>query len=241
MAGLSQRFINAGFSLPKYMLYVGNKSVFSLSLMSFANYFSNCRFLFIIRDVFDTEKFIENECEILGIKEFEIVTLNRPTQGQAETVFLGLNDSKIVNKTEPLTIFNIDTFRHDFVFPEKLIEWDGYLEVFWGEGSNWSYAKTESSSSTRVVQTTEKVQISNFCSTGLYYFKSASSFEYAYEKRNVIVKTDNINELYIAPLYNILINEGKNIHINLIKREEVQFCGIPSEYIEYITQTILKK
>lgn len=55
----------------------------------------------------------------------------------------------------------------------------------------------------------------------------------------MIVKIDNVN--YIAVLYNILINEAKNININTIIRDEVQFCSIHSKYIEYITQTILKK
>lgn len=136
MAGLSLRFLKAGFTLPKYMLYVGNKSLFNLAISGFSNYFENCTFLFIARDIFETRVFIEKECEILGIENFEIIILESPTKGQAETVFLGLNRSQI-RDDEPITIFNIDTFRPSFKFPEKIIELDGYLEVFEGEGANW--------------------------------------------------------------------------------------------------------
>ena len=235
MAGLSQRFINEGFTLPKYMLYVRNKSLFSLAINSFSNYFNDCKFLFISRDLFETKRFIEAECSLLGIKNYEIIILNKPTKGQAETVFIGINKS-IIKECEPITIFNIDTFRPDFKFPTNISEWDGYLEVFWGEGNNWSYAKTEYENSTKVIETAEKNQISNYCSTGLYYFKSAKIFVEAYQFQTSITESDTIKEFYIAPLYNVLIHQNKNIHIELIQKSDVFFCGVPEEYYEYSKQ-----
>ena len=41
MAGLSQRFIDEGYTLPKYMLYIGNQSMFTLSVSSFKKYFKS--------------------------------------------------------------------------------------------------------------------------------------------------------------------------------------------------------
>lgn len=240
MAGLSQRFIKAGFTLPKYMLYIKDKTLFNLAVCSFEKYFSNCDFIFIARNLFETKRFIESECRLLGISNFQIITLENPTRGQAETIYLGLNKASL-KEEEPILIFNIDTFRPKFCFPENILEWDGYLEVFFGEGANWSYAKTESTNSTKVIQTAEKNQISNYCSTGLYYFKSVQLFKSAYEKEVEILKNDSTKELYVAPLYNILIEEGNNIHIHLIKKDEVQFCGIPEEYYAYLNQKINEK
>lgn len=238
MAGLSQRFINAGFTLPKYMLYVQNKSLFNLSICGFSKYFKTCKFLFIARDIFDTKNFIEKECTLLGIDNFETIILENPTNGQAETVFIGA-DKADINNNEPITIFNIDTFRPDFIFPEMLNKWDGYLEVFNGEGSNWSYAKTENPESTKVVETAEKVQISSYCSTGLYYFKRMELFNFAFQSNLNTPHRRNIKELYVAPLYNILIKENFNIYINLIAKDEVQFCGTPDEYFVYLKQKII--
>ncbi len=238
MAGLSQRFIKEGFTLPKYMLYAENKSLFNLAVSSFSHYFKTCKFIFIARDIFDTKHFINEECKLLGISEFEIIILHNPTKGQAETVYLGLQLSKKINSEEPITIFNIDTFRPDFRFPEEMKEWDGYLEVFYGEGANWSYAKTESAMSTKVIETAEKVQISNFCSTGLYYFNKADLFYKAYESINSISTQTNNIEQYVAPLYNSLIVQNKKIHIHLIERSAVLFCGVPSEYYDYLKQTV---
>ena len=235
MAGLSQRFINFGFTLPKYMLYVGNKSLFNLSVSSFSYYFKSCKFIFIARDLFDTRRFIDDECKNLGILEYEIIILDKPTQGQAETVYLGLNNT-VLDENCPIAIYNIDTFHPNYRLPKKIYDWDGYLEVFYGEGTNWSYAKTENTQSTKVIETAEKVQISNFCSTGLYFFKSISIFREAYELRIEIEQMSGLKELYIAPLYNLLIKKNKNIHINLIKREDIQFCGVPEEYFDCLKQ-----
>ncbi len=235
MAGLSQRFIDAGFNLPKYMLYIKNKSLFNLSLSGFEQYFETCRFLFIARDIYDTKLFIQKECQTLGIRNFDIVILDKPTKGQAETVFLGLEEAGI-DDTEPIIIFNIDTFRKNYSIPEQTKEWDGYLEVFWGEGPNWSYAKTQSPDSTRVTETAEKIQISNYCSTGLYFFKSASLFRYAFLTENK--KEISLKEYYVAPLYNTLIAENKQIHIQLIDKNEVDFCGIPNEYYDFLKKSI---
>lgn len=233
MAGLSSRFTKAGFTLPKYMLYVGNKSLFHLAINSFNKYFTSCRFVFIARDIFNTPLFVERECTLMGIKNFTIISLDYPTRGQAETVCIGIKEAAIPNN-EPILIFNIDTFRPGFTIPPKISEWDGYLEVFKGSGTNWSYARTESSNSTRVVETAEKKEISDNCSTGIYFFTHA---EMLVQEYNEICESQT-TELYIAPLYNRLIAKGYNIHVHIIKREEVIFCGIPQEYYDYIKLTI---
>lgn len=237
MAGLSSRFTKAGFTLPKYMLYVKNKSLFRLAVESFEKYFDSVRFVFIARNVFDTERFINEECELLGIKDFSVVMLDQPTRGQAETVIKGVEGAGIKDD-ESILIFNIDTFRPGFMFPEGIKEWDGYLEVFEGSGANWSYAKTESADSTRVVETAEKREISTHCSTGIYYFKKAKEFVDAYNE-NLVNPIKGVPELYVAPLYNFLIRDGKSIHINIIPREAVIFCGVPQEYEEQLKEAVI--
>lgn len=238
MAGLSSRFTKAGYVLPKYMLYVKNRSLFNLAVSSFEKYFDSCRFVFVARDVFDTKTFIEQECLLMGIKNFEVVILPAPTKGQAETVFEGVKRAN-VPADEPLLIFNIDTFRPGYTFPEQIQQWDGYLEVFVGSGKNWSYARTESDNSTRVVETAEKKEISQYCSTGLYYFGTSGLFLKAYEY-NCSHPINDKMELYVAPLYNHLIAWSQQIHIHVIGREEVIFSGVPEEY-EQILRDVIKK
>lgn len=234
MAGLSSRFLKAGFSLPKYMLYIKDKSLFYLAVDSFRKYFKNCRFVFVARDVYDTRTFIENECKLLGIDDFTTVILEKPTKGQAETVALGIERAQ-VPAHESILIFNIDTIRNGFTLPQNIADCDGYLECFEGRGANWSYAKTvDGSALSNVVETAEKKEISNFCSTGIYYFKQSSDFMNAYSSNEGGINQDGVRELYVAPLYNKLIQEGKTIKVDLIERKEVVFCGVPQEYEDYL-------
>ncbi|EHA1124954.1 capsular biosynthesis protein [Vibrio navarrensis] len=231
MAGLSSRFFKAGFTQPKYMLEARGESLFEHAVKSFQDYFREEKFLFIIRDVHNTRGFVDERVRALGILDYDIVTIEHETRGQAETVFIGLNS---IDYSGSITIFNIDTFRPNFKYPLIREQCDGYLEVFSGEGDNWSFVRPKDSVTTEVVETAEKSAISNLCCTGLYYFSKVKYFFDAYnEYSNRPKETWVNNEIYIAPLYNYLISRGYAIHYNLIHREEVIFCGVPQEYYEF--------
>lgn len=232
MAGMSSRFFKAGYTKPKYMLKAHGKTLFEHSVSSFKKYFKTERFLFIVRDVYETPMFVEEESQMLGICDFELVVLDKETRGQAETVALGLESAS--DYDGQLTIFNIDTFRPGFKFPSLAEDSDGYLEVFKGEGDNWSFAKPLNDNSKLVLETAEKNPISDLCSTGLYHFKNKHLYLKAYyEYLNKPESEWEKGELYIAPLYNTLISKGFNIHYNEISRNAVVFCGTPNEYEDF--------
>jgi hypothetical protein len=234
MAGMSSRFFLAGYTKPKYMLEAHGMSLFEHSVSSFKAYFKNTKFLFIIRDEYDTEEFVRQKLNKLGVNDFELFKLKSPTRGQAETVALGLESTCYKG---PITIFNIDTFRADFKYPDLTKLDDGYLEVFKGQGDNWSFVKPLNAESTVIVRSTEKDPISDFCCTGLYHFKDKELFMKAYKNYVSLPKTDWVNgELYIAPMYNYLINKNYTIHYNLIENKDVVFCGVPKEYIDFKNQ-----
>lgn len=234
MAGLSSRFKKEGYSLPKYMLKAHGKTLFEHSVLSFKEYFDDEFFLFVARDISNTEEFIRAKCQQLRIKNFKIFILSHETRGQAETVFLPFKQQKSIEDV-PITIFNIDTFRPGFKYQTNLLNYDGFLEVFEGQGDNWSFVKTKNKNSTEVAETAEKNRISNLCCTGLYHFKSLTDYVESYLNFLEMPKEEwQKGELYVAPLYNYLIKNGKEIHFNLIKREEVIFCGVPAEYDSFL-------
>lgn len=230
MAGVSRRFTEAGYDKPKYMLLAKGRSVFAHAVASFEAYFETLPFLFIVRDVADTPDFVRRECEALGVKRFQIVTLMAETRGQADTVVLGLSQANVADD-EPVTIFNIDTFRPGFRFPDHAGRpVDGYLEVFRGEGANWSYVRPSAPGEDVVAETAEKRPISDLCCTGLYHFRTAGQFREAFE----VGQDPGQNvELYVAPLYNVLIARGQTILYDEIPVSSVIFCGIPAEYVAF--------
>ncbi|MGE6528784.1 capsular biosynthesis protein [Pseudomonas sp. NPDC077382] len=224
MAGMSSRFFKAGYTEPKYKLPIFGESVFSLSVKSFEAYFRTDKFVFVIREAYETYNFVKSSCSAMGIVDFDIITLPAETAGQAETAYLAL---KQYPGDFPVTIFNIDTFRYGYQKPSFINECDGYLEVFKGEGEHWSFIEPGEGQTVR--RTTEKERISNYCSDGLYHFNSKSEFENAFlEAQKSQSKTQG--EYYIAPLYNLLISQKKLIKYMLISSKELDFCGTPAEY-----------
>lgn len=225
MAGLSSRFFKAGFEVPKYQLTVNNNYVFDLALKSFKRYFATELFVIVLRDCFDAKLFVEERLKALGIERYMIKVLDFETQGQAETVLLGI-DNPNISDDEPLYIFNIDTFRYDFIKPDFVADCAGYLEVFHGDGEHWSFIEIDKND--RVIRTTEKQRISDLCSDGLYYFASKALYIQLMAKaQNLLVN----NELYIAPIYNLLIQQDAVVRYHCITSNEIDFCGTPDEYL----------
>jgi hypothetical protein len=228
MAGLSRRFVEAGYDRPKYMLEAGGVSLFAHSIRSFAHYFRSERFLFVCRDLFSTAAFVEVECRRMGIRDYAVIKLTAPTRGQADTVHIGLERAQAPDG-DAVTIFNIDTIRPEFRFPQSksTVRADGFLEVFRDTGSNWSFVCPENKNSDRVAQTTEKIPISDLACTGLYHFRRAGFFRDAFR---AAAAAPFRGELYVAPLYNHLISHAYDIRYVLISRDDVVFSGVPAEY-----------
>ena len=236
MAGLSSRFFEAGYTEPKYMLDLNGQTVFSHALTSFRAYFGQERITIICRGEYGTPEFVRAECLKAGLPadDLDLVVLDHETAGQAETVALGLDRAK-ADPAAPLTIFNIDTFRPGFTHPTAfdLTSVDGYVEVFQGPGTHWSFVRPDTSNpdAFRAAEVAEKVRISDLCSTGLYYFRNVALFQTLYAP--IAAKdpaTLQCGERYVAPLYNDAIQQGLDIRYALIDADDVQFCGTPDEY-----------
>jgi hypothetical protein len=229
MAGASRRFYLAGYDVPKYRLMLDGRSLFDHAVASFQAYFETEPFLFILRDDGDAPAFVESRLKALGIRHGTLAALGAPTSGQATTVILGLDDIGCP-ADEPITVFNIDTFRPGFRYPEA--DWfahsDGYLEVVRASDPGLSFVRADPGTpEPRVLETAEKKVISDLASTGLYHFRRADDFHTAYDKERM---RPSAGELYIAPMYNHLIAAGKQVHFRLLEPQDNVFCGTPQQY-----------
>lgn len=225
MLGKSSRFFREGYSLPKYQLPLGNETVFAKSVRSFERYFRDKPFLFLVRNDHNAREFVAREVARLGIADFRIIEFDFETRGQAESVYLGLRD---YDPTLSFVVFNIDTIRLGYEWPPTEEFAQGYLEVFEAEGEGWSFVEPEPGTDL-VRRTTEKQRISSLCSNGLYGFGSIRDFREAYEVQLRSGATVN-GEIYIAPLYNCLIEQGKEIRYRLLAPGVTLHCGVPADY-----------
>ncbi|MDB4794825.1 NTP transferase domain-containing protein [bacterium] len=223
MAGRGERFSQAGFETPKPLIEVDGIPMFVKATRSLPLALAT-RLIFIILEEHDNEYNISSIVEeYFSEYPLHIVRLPTVTGGQAETVKAGLSVGVL---SDSLLVFNTDSAFEDdleLYFTNLEPEVEGMLQIFSDDQNRWSFVRTNESG--RVLETAEKRVISKNASTGLYWFREATTF-----LRLKHISAQEGGESYIAPMYNQLVDEGGHVMAKPVKRF---FCyGTPSDYKE---------
>ncbi|HWU01022.1 MAG TPA: hypothetical protein VN229_25510 [Terriglobales bacterium] len=227
MAGFGRRFLDAGYDLPKYRLQAHGKSLFSWSLSSLASFIANgSPVVFIVRQADASETFIAAEAARIGLRDWQLIEIAHPTDGQATTV---LHAATALEADKPVLIYNIDTYVEAHALPHTAMHGDGWIPCFPGLGEAWSFARTEDDSA-RVVEVREKKRISPHASIGLYGFRSYAMYAELYAEFYRSNAKMEAGERYIAPMYNMLIAEGGAVFMHHVPRAAMHPIGTPEEY-----------
>jgi dTDP-glucose pyrophosphorylase len=236
MAGNGQRFRDAGYTVPKFQISVHDRTLFTWSIMSLSSFIeAGCRFIFVARKEDATGPFIKRECAALGLTRTALLELDGPTDGQATTAMLATRF--FVARETPIVIYNIDTHVAPAALPHEAIRGEGWIPVFPGEGSGWSFVRCDETTG-RAVEVREKRRISPHCTVGLYHFASRALFEDACERHYAQNPPDHAGERYIAPVYNRLIADGRMVHIHEIPPDAVIPLGTPAEVEAFEVQRL---
>ena len=223
MAGRGQRFIDAGYKCPKYMIDALGKSLFEWSMLSLADFFSN-KFIFIIRKEDEPERFMVSKCASLGINDFDILSLPATTDGQATTV---LAAADYLNDSDSIAVYNIDTHVKAMLLKKEDLTGEGFIPGFRAEGSKWSFISLDINQ--RVVNIAEKVPISDIATLGFYYFKSFRIYK-EYYNRSFQNNSNLVNgEKYIAPIYKTMIEDNLPVFGSIIPTDGVWGLGTPDD------------
>lgn len=227
MAGFGRRFREAGYDQPKYRLPAHGHSLFFWSLSSLTAFIATgSPVVFVARRDDISRTFIEGEAAQLGLKDWQLVEIDQPTDGQATTV---LHAKQAVDLDEPILIYNIDTYVEPWALPAGALYGDGWMPCFPGQGEGWSFARTEEGGQ-RVVEVREKRRISPHASIGLYGFTSFSRYADLYADFYSSDTRMEAGERYIAPMYNQLIAEGGKVFMHPVPLEAMHPIGTPAEY-----------
>ena len=226
MAGAGSRFRKAGYKQPKYMIEVNGKTLFEWSMLSLSDYFDDksSKFIFIAREENNSRSYVEENCKKLGISNVSVVELKEPTDGQATSAMLA---EPYWNEEDELIVYNIDTYVEEGYLTKDRISGDGFIPCFNAPGDHWSFVKLDDDG--HAIEVREKQRISDNCTIGLYYFKSAKLYAEIYEKYYQDGVNIEMNEKYIAPLYNFMIKNGYTVDIDLVSQEKVHILGTPEE------------
>lgn len=233
MAGQGSRFTKQGYQQPKHEIMAGEHSLFAWAMHSLENFFDET-FLFVVRKGSYSPEYLIEEIGRLEIKSYDIYELDHPTDGQAATV---MELAKEIKPEEEVMIYNIDTtIKPQYLLKEKITQGDGCIPLFQAEGTHWSFAKMNDTNSI-ITEVAEKRPISQWGSVGLYYFKQWQDFQEAYKAEAESIKQE-YGEVYIAPLYNYLIQKGKTIKPLFLPKNGYASLGTPEELTEFIQQKI---
>jgi dTDP-glucose pyrophosphorylase len=224
MAGRGSRFAQIGIATPKPLIDVFGRPMYAWAMDSLPLELAR-RVIFICLEEHLREPALKQDIrDRYGALDPEIVRLDEVTEGQACTV---LKARRWIDNDEPLLIYNADTYcRTSLVkrLPELPPQVDGLLGVFHAPGDKWSFARADSDG--RVLETAEKSRISDWASTGMYYFRRGRDFVAHAEA--MIGAGERVNgEYYVAPVYNRMIAAGARIYIDAA--EQVWVLGTPED------------
>ena len=207
-AGKGSRLICKGIKPPKPLVIVNGIELLIWSLSSFD--FSSKDKLYIVTQKKDRVK----ECLLNKIKKIfpqvfiDWLELEDVKNGQLLTAIKAIEYFSIKGK---LLIHNCDT---SYKISQNLEEIDkdyfGAIPYFFSEGENWSFLKTKSGEEL-IYEVKEKQRISSKCSVGTYLFRETDELIKLTRKYLLTINRDSISELYISPVYDYAIKQGKKI------------------------------
>ena len=225
MVGRGQRFRDEGFALPKQLIDVGHQQMIDWSMSCIKT--EECNMIFVIRrDTVDNNQMDEVLRSKFG-DDITIVIAETETEGTVSSCLLA---EEYIDNDLPLSITTLDMYFEPYFDPSE-IDGDGTVLTF--DANNPTYSYSQLGEDGYVIRTAEKEVISNNAHAGLYHFGKGSDFvRLAKEmiKRNIRVK----NEFYVAPLYNLFIEEGKKISILPIDR--LWSMGTPDERRHFLEE-----
>jgi dTDP-glucose pyrophosphorylase len=202
MAGAGKRFLDNGISTPKPLVDVFGKSMIQRVVESID---IECNFIFIVRkehyDEFDLNSTLNKIAP-----SCKIVIANELTEGAACTVLLAKDH---IDNNSPLLICDSDSLVY---FEKKLLNnylIDGAILTFKDTKPCWSYVES-SGNLQRIKSVQEKNPISEYASSGRYYWKHGKDFVFYAEK---MIQQDirSNGEFYVSPVYNLAIAQNKYI------------------------------
>jgi len=213
MSGMSSRFSAVGYTIPKYLIEINNKKIIEHIVELYPK---DSDFIFIINDKHKTQTNIVEVLENI-VEKKTIVVIPSHKNGPVFSVsqfddLIDDDEQVIVNYCDFSMYWDYDDF-------EKFINetnCDGCVVCYTGfhphmlGSDNYAFCKTDENN--KILEIREKQpftdnKMSEFASTGTYYFKKGSYVKKYF--RQLMDEDISINnEYYVSLVYNLLISDG---------------------------------
>jgi len=222
MAGRGSRLIGQDPSVPKPLISIVDQPMVYWAFQSLRN-ISYSQLIFVA--LVEHEKRFNLEIKLRSFcpsNKTKIIYIDQVTEGQLCTV---LAARWLLETTEDLLIANCDTLIQSDLgsdIANRQEDCHGIISVANLPGEKWSFAKVDAHG--KVTQVTEKKRISNYASTGLYYFSDSQEFLEAADEI-LFFREKTRDEYYVIPVYQKYIARGWNVYIS--EAQEVWDMGTP--------------
>lgn len=233
MGGLGQRFRDQGFETPKPLIEVNGTKMFLRALASFDEYAGSKKISFVVRRDAEEQYGLATSINTI-MPDAAVVILEENTHGAAETALRAMD---VLDREQPLIIMDCDfsfTSKDYFAMVLSMIEdktYDGVLLSFKADNPRYSYAKVGSDG--LVVETAEKVVISDNALAGAYCFSSAGLFAKYAQRLIDGGLSDSRKEYYISYVYSEMLADG--LRVGLATVDTFNSYGTPEELEAYLS------
>lgn len=237
MAGRGSRFANADYKMPKplidihghYMIECVTKNITPKTVH---------RFIYLCLaehlekyNLSDSLQKISPNCIVIPV--------DKVTEGAACTVLLA---EKFIDNDDALMIANSDQYVdidiNDYLAAGDSL--DGLIMTMFANDNKWSFINFDENKHVTMVR--EKEVISNEATVGIYNF--AHGRDYVFYANRMIKQNLRVNnEFYVAPVYNMLIDDGKKIGFYNVGVLDAGMygLGVPADLEKFLANPISRR
>lgn len=227
MAGRGQRFVQAGYALPKPLLPAQGRAMIELVIANLRPQRPH-RFVFVCQQAHLDHHDLATLLRQAG-PQTEIIAVRDITEGAACTTLLAAD---LIDSGWPLMIANCDQYVamaiDDYLQAMDACGDDGFMMTMTAHDPKWSFARLGPQG--EVVEVVEKQVVSDLATVGIYNFRRGS--DYVAAARRMIAADDRTQgEFYVAPAYNYMVRAGLRVgQMNVGPDSSAMFgLGVPED------------
>jgi NDP-sugar pyrophosphorylase family protein len=232
MAGLGNRFIESGYSTPKPLIKLRNKTILEYII---SMYDKEDNFVFICNDLYDHNEFIYSICPNANIIKIPSHKLGPVYTVKYAFDYIKDEEEVIINYCDTALLWNYNHFKSEV----RNNDLDGCILTHIGfhphtlATTKMAFLKEKNGFVEEVKEKSSYTDnpMNEHASSGVYYFKKGSYvkkyFSMAMEKN-----INYNNEFYVTLAYNLLIQD--NLKIGFYDTKFTNIFGTPSEIENFL-------
>ena len=205
MAGRGSRFANAGYKMPKPLIDIHGHYMIDCVTKNITPKTPH-RFIYLCLAEYLEKYNLADSLQKIS-PNCIVIPVDKVTEGAACTVLLA---EEFIDNDDALMIANSDQYIDADIdaYLSAQAGLDGLIMTMFGTETKWSFVSFDENN--LVTMVLEKVPISNEATVGIYNF--ARGRDYVTSARKMIERNLRVNnEFYVAPVYNMLIEDGGKI------------------------------